>query len=175
MKIWTVNIFPHHMMQDHMVRKLIYRLINSLNNIICPFILGLITTPKSQGSCGSCAAFAAMSTIETCMRRAGTPLDGLDLAEQHLVDCGYNGGSMGGCNGAYIGAYQSWMGETKPDVSHEAQYPYLDRDPNLKCMGKPTWNTGAKVTSAITDYSCNEDKLKKLGKYLFFIKIENPK
>merc|ERR1711971_478002 len=123
---------------------------------------GLITTPKSQGSCGSCAAFAAMSTIETCMRRAGTPLDGLDLAEQHLVDCGYNGGSMGGCDGAYIGAYQSWMGETKPDVSHEAQYPYLDRDPNLKCMGKPTWNTGAKVTSAITDYSCNEEKLKKL-------------
>merc|ERR1712172_318216 len=123
---------------------------------------GLITTPKSQGSCGSCAAFAAMSTIETCMRRAGTPLDGLDLAEQHLVDCGYSGGSMGGCDGAYIGAYQSWMGETKPDVSHEAQYPYLDRDPNLKCMGKPTWNTGAKVTSAITDYSCNEDKLKKL-------------
>merc|ERR1711971_1439478 len=123
---------------------------------------GLITTPKSQGSCGSCAAFAAMSTIETCMRRASTPLDGLDLAEQHLVDCGYNGGSMGGCDGAYIGAYQSWMGETKPDVSHEAQYPYLDRDPNLKCMGKPTWNTGAKVTSAITDYSCNEEKLKKL-------------
>merc|ERR1711971_1342392 len=123
---------------------------------------GLITTPKSQGSCGSCAAFAAMSTIETCMRRAGTPLDGLDLAEQHLVDCGYNGGIMGGCDGAYIGAYQSWMGETKPDVSHEAQYPYLDRDPNLKCMGKPTWNTGAKVTSAITDYSCNEEKLKKL-------------
>merc|ERR1712088_329736 len=107
---------------------------------------GLITTPKSQGSCGSCAAFAAMSTIETCMRRAGTPLDGLDLAEQHLVDC----------------AYKSWMGQSKPDVSHEAQYPYLDRDPNLKCMGKPTWNTGAKVTSAITDYSCNEDKLKKL-------------
>merc|ERR1712088_874105 len=124
---------------------------------------GLITTPKSQGSCGSCAAFAAMSTIETCMRRAGTPLDGLDLAEQHLVDCGYNPSSgMNGCNGAWIGAYQSWMGQSKPDVSHEAQYPYLDRDPNLKCMGKPAWNTGAKVTSAITDYSCNEDKLKKL-------------
>merc|ERR1712008_474623 len=93
---------------------------------------GLIETPEaertiSQGSCGSCAAFAAMSTIETCMRRAGSPLDGLDLAEQHLVDCGYNGNGMNGCNGAYIGAYQSWMGETTPDVSHEAQYPYLDR------------------------------------------------
>merc|ERR1711936_1275467 len=30
------------------------------------------------------------------------------------------------------------------------------------CMCKPTWNTGAKVTKAITDYGCNEDKLKKL-------------
>ena len=117
-----------------------------------------------------------MATIETCMAKAGTPLEGLDLAEQHLVDCGYNGNSMGGCNGAYIGAYQSWMGESAKDVSHEAQYPYLDRDPNLKCMGKPTWNTVAKVTSAITDYGCNEDKLKKLGKYLvFFFKIGNPK
>merc|ERR1712088_1266083 len=123
----------------------------------------LITTPKSQGSCGSCAAFAAMSTIETCMARAGTPLTGLDLAEQHLVDCGYNPSKgMNGCNGAWIGAYQSWFPESNEKVSHEAQYGYLDRDPNLKCMGKPTWNTGATVTKGITDYSCNEDKLKKL-------------
>ena len=108
------------------------------------------------------------------MRRAGTPLDGLDLAEQHLVDCGYNPSSgMNGCNGAWIGAYQSWMGQSKPDVSHEAQYPYLDRDPNLKCMSKPTWNTGAKVTKAITDYSCNEEKLKKLGiVFSLFLRLE---
>jgi len=125
----------------------------------------LITTPKSQGSCGSCAAFAAMSTIETCMAKAGTPLEGLDLAEQHLVDCGYNPSKgMNGCDGAGVGSYQKWFAESHKDkdMSHEAQYPYLDRDPNLKCMSKPTWNTGAKVTKAITDYSCNEEKLKKL-------------
>ena len=108
-----------------------------------------------------------MATIETCMAKAGTPLEGLDLAEQHLVDCAYNGGSRGGCDGAWIGAYQDWFAESDKEVSHEAQYPYLDRDPNLKCMSKPTWNTGAKVTKAITDYSCNEDKLKKLGKGAF--------
>jgi len=124
---------------------------------------GLITKPKSQGSCGSCAAFAAMATIETCMRKAGSPLEGLDLAEQHLVDCGYNPAKgMNGCSGAGVGSYQKWFAESDKDVSHEAQYPYLDRDPNLKCMSKPTWNTGAKVTKALTDYSCNEDKLKKL-------------
>jgi hypothetical protein len=112
-----------------------------------------------------------MSTVETCMRKAGagTPLEDLNLAEQHLVDCGYNGNSRNGCDGAWIGAYQSWMGESHKDVSHEAQYPYLNTDPNLKCMGKPTWSTGAKVTRAITDYSCNEDKLKKLGKCLVFL------
>ena len=74
--------------------------------IIFPFILGLITKPKNQMSCGSCAAFAATATHETCMRRAGTPLKGLDLSEQQLVDRGYNGKDMNGCNGAYVGAYQ---------------------------------------------------------------------
>jgi C1A family cysteine protease len=124
--------------------------------------LWLITKPNNQMSCGSCAAFAATATHETCMRRAGTPLKGLDLSEQQLVDCGYNKKSMNGCNGAYVGAYQDWLASSKKAVSHEAQYPYLDRDPNLRCMGKPTWNTGAKITRAITDYRCNEDKLKKL-------------
>merc|ERR1719273_1804381 len=122
----------------------------------------LITKPKNQMSCGSCAAFAATATHETCMRRAGTPLKGLDLSEQQLVDCGYNGKGMNGCNGAYVGAYQDFLANSGKKVSHEAQYPYLDRDPNLKCMGKPTWNTGAKITRAVTDYRCNEDKLKKL-------------
>merc|ERR1712203_742020 len=122
----------------------------------------LITKPKNQMSCGSCAAFAATATHETCMRRAGTPLKGLDLSEQQLVDCGYNGKGMNGCNGAYVGAYQDFPANSGKKVSHEAQYPYLDRDPNLKCMAKPTWNTGAKITKAITDYRCNEDKLKKL-------------
>merc|ERR1711962_219103 len=122
----------------------------------------LITKPKNQMSCGSCAAFAATATHETCMRRAGTPLQGLDLSEQQLVDCGYNGQGMNGCNGAYVGAYQDWIAKSSKGYSHEAQYPYLDRDPNLRCMNKPTWNTGAKVTKSITDYGCNEDKLKKL-------------
>ena len=119
-----------------------------------------------------------MATIETCMAKAGTPLEGLDLAEQHLVDCGYNPSKgMNGCDGAGVGSYQKWFAEShqEKDMSHEAQYPYLDRDPNLKCMSKPTWNTGAKVTKAITDYSCNEDKLKKLGKYLVFFNIGNLK
>merc|ERR1719436_2113614 len=122
----------------------------------------LVTKPKNQMSCGSCAAFAATATHETCMIRAGTPRKGLDLSEQQLVDCGYNKKSMNGCSGAYVGAYQDWIAKSSKGYSHEAQYPYLDRDPNLRCMNKPTWKTGAKITRSITDYRCNEDKLKKL-------------
>ena len=52
----------------------------------------------------------------------------MDLSEQQLVDCGYNKGSMNGCNGAWVGAYQDWMAnEHNGQVAHEAQYPYLDR------------------------------------------------
>ena len=74
-------------------------------DIISLFILALITRPRNQMSCGSCSAFATIATVETCMRRAGTPLKDLDLSEQQIVDCGYNGKDMNGCNGAQLGAY----------------------------------------------------------------------
>ena len=67
-----------------------------------------------------------------------------------------------GCNGATIGAYQQYLASAGGTVSHEAQYPYLDRDPNLYCANKPKWNTGAKVSRAVIDYRCDEDKLKQL-------------
>ena len=57
------------------------------------FITGWITDAKNQGACGSCAAFAAHGVHEATMAKAGAKLDGLDLSEQYLVDCGYNGGS----------------------------------------------------------------------------------
>ena len=52
---------------------------------------GWVTEAKSQGNCGSCAAFAATGLHETCMAKAGAPIRSLDLSEQYLVDCGYNG------------------------------------------------------------------------------------
>ena len=59
------------------------------------------------------------------MRRAGTPLKDLDLSEQQIVDCGYNGKDMNGCNGAQLGAYQKFLAFSGKNVSHEV----LDRDP----------------------------------------------
>lgn len=64
--------------------------------------------------------------------------------------------------GAWLGAYQDWIADANIGYSHESQYPYQDRDPNLSCQNKPTWKTGAKITDSLVDYSCNEDKLKQL-------------
>ena len=50
-----------------------------------------MTDAKNQGNCGSCAAFASGGLHETCMAKAGASLNGLDLSEQYLVDCGYDG------------------------------------------------------------------------------------
>ena len=55
------------------------------------FLSGLVTVAKNQGNCGSCAAFAASGLHETCMAKAGAPTAKLDLSEQYLVDCGYDG------------------------------------------------------------------------------------
>ena len=52
---------------------------------------GLVTPPKNQGACGSCAAFAAHGLHETCMLKAGAPFTNLDLSEQYIIDCGYDG------------------------------------------------------------------------------------
>ncbi len=46
--------------------------------------------------------------------------------------------------------------------NHEADYPYLDRQPNLKCQSKTTWNPGAKISKTTSDFGCSEDKLKAL-------------
>ena len=52
---------------------------------------GLVTSVKNQQSCGSCAAFAATGAHETSMLSAGARFNGLDLSEQYIIDCGFNG------------------------------------------------------------------------------------
>ena len=32
-----------------------------------------------------------------------------DLSEQHLMDCGYDGQTMIGCDGAFVFAYIEWV------------------------------------------------------------------
>jgi len=125
--------------------------------------LNLVTPPKNQQSCGSCAAFAATSVAETCMLSAGARMNGLDGSEQQLVDCGYDGGSMNGCHGAYPQAYPEWFAKNGGQFYHEIDYPYLDVSPAKKCPSNvKTYNSGAKVDKALVDLRCNEEKMKAL-------------
>jgi hypothetical protein len=49
------------------------------------------------------------------------------------------------------------------EVPHEAEYPYLYKEPNRTCpLDAKIFNTGAKVTHSSKDYKCNEDKMKQL-------------
>merc|ERR1711973_856145 len=124
------------------------------------------TEPKNQGQCGSCAAFASTGLHETCMAKAGSgDVGNIDLSEQYIIDCGYNGGSMAGCNGAWPAAYTEMFINKGGDSPHENSYPYLGRDPKLKCgpakaAGK--WNSGAKVVSSHVKWGCDEEEMKKM-------------
>jgi hypothetical protein len=53
---------------------------------------GWVTPVKSQSQCGSCVAFSGATLVETCMLKAGARMEGLDLSEQYLLNCGYNQG-----------------------------------------------------------------------------------
>jgi len=130
--------------------------------------LDLITTPKNQGSCGSCAAFATHGLHETCMIKAGAPKEGLNLAEQYLIDCGYDGKWMKACKGASSFAYSDWFVKNGGVSPHEAQYQYLDVDPIKDCSKAKglKWNSGAKVADHVYDWDKTgngiEDNIKAL-------------
>jgi len=126
---------------------------------------GLVTGAKNQMNCGSCSAFAATGLHETCMAKAGAATKNLDLSEQYIIDCGFNGGSMNGCWGAWPDKYTSWLVNDGGVSPHEGSYPYLDKNPHLNCKkGRRVkkWNSGAKAVKSLSDWSCNEDKLKKM-------------
>ena len=121
------------------------------------FFSGLVTPVKNQGSCGSCAAFATGAAMEICLMKAGATLQGLDISEQQLIDCGYDNVYAGGCQGARSDAYAKYI--VGKEINHEHDYPYMNTEPALTCLNKPYWNPGAKVDEAIVDFECNDDKL----------------
>jgi len=137
-----------------------------LNGYVCFHIFeGLVTPVKNQMSCGSCAAFAATGAHETCMLQAGARYNGLDLSEQMIIDCGYNGKDMDGCHGAHSGSYGKVFANILQGQSpHEVNYPYLDTVPKLTCpTSKPAiYNSGALVMTPMEDFRCSETKLKLL-------------
>ena len=73
--------------------------------------------------------------------------------------------SMNGCDGAYPHAYPDWFFKDGGVSPHEVKYPYLNRNPKKTCTeasAAPKFNSGAKVTESVYDYSCNAEKMKSL-------------
>lgn len=87
--------------------------------------LGVVTSVKDQGQCGSCWTFSATGAAEGAWAIARSEL--IDLSEQQLVDCatGINYGSHGCSGGQMEGAFKYLITNGQCDL---ASYPYTAKD-----------------------------------------------
>lgn len=100
---WTMDMSAQSLTRDSVVSHL---------GLVQNFLLS-----DCSPSSGSCVAFANMAAIETCFHKI-TGVFG-DYSEQQMVDCGYDGDTANGCNGASPHAYIKWAAESKPDLTAE--------------------------------------------------------
>ena len=127
--------------------------------------LGLVTAVKNQGNCGSCVAFATTAVLETNLLKAGASMDGLDISDQHLVDCGY-GPYASGCDGAKMEGYLRFYNKEGNEMVHENIYPYVMKGNNYYCIQTTYWHPGYKIEKGLWDYDCSdEEKMKLVYKY----------
>ena len=102
------------------------------------------------------------------MLKAGASFNAtdMDLSEQYLVDCAYGSNGANGCNGARLDSYPDYMADTAGGtLPHQNSYGYSGMSPTLECPSEsdaPKWNPGYKVSDAIHDWACTEDKMKTL-------------
>ena len=128
--------------------------------------LGLVTAVKNQGNCGSCVAFATTAVLETNLLKAGAKMDGLDISDQHLVDCAHTSNHNtyygNGCKGAPGHGYAKFYNENGKKMVHESKYPYVMKENNYVCKQTSYWNPGYKIEKGMWDYDCSDEKMKKL-------------
>lgn len=67
-----------------------------------------MTTIKDQGTCGSCWAFATVAALEA-LENIHNGRRGLDLAEQHLVNCAPNPFQPDNCEGNSASTVWKWL------------------------------------------------------------------
>lgn len=83
--------------------------------------LGIVSTPKDQGQCGSCWAFALTGALESIYALETGEL--VDLSAQHILDCA---GGDNDCNG---GQYHTALRlfENHNWLYKDGEYPYTGR------------------------------------------------
>ena len=59
----------------------------------------------------------------------------MNLSEQWMMNCGYNGGGIKGCKGAGSADYFKYLIGVKPNVVHENTLGYLAMDVSTRLLG----------------------------------------
>jgi len=101
---------------------------------------GAVTTPISQGRCGTCAQFSATADIEAQWFLAGNPLTA--LAVQEMIDCS-----------SYSGPYgMGWVSGIHHGLDKAEDYPLANHsDPTLKGCRSPCNQSAANKSFAKID------------------------
>lgn len=107
---------------------------------------GAVTSPKSQGNCGSCWAFAAVGAAESYNIIHAGASPGIDLSEQELLSCG-GGGS---CSGGNPGQALSYI--KNKGIVTESCFPYKVAD-DVTCSNQcsPKYGYGSYAGPVYTD------------------------
>ena len=85
-----------------------------------------------------------------------------DLSEQHLMDCGYDGETMIGCDGAFVVAYVEWVRDSNAGfVEQESCAPYYGVE--MTCNDDDSCNyIDSKVTGFFNKWQTTEAEMKEL-------------
>ena len=107
-------------------------------------------------------AFSTIAAVEVCYKKI-TGKAG-DYSVQQLLDCGFGFDRANGCKGAPYYAYMRWIEANQPNLTREADYPYLGMESTYNCPQElPAFNQGARVTKVyFTNNNGTEEHLKKL-------------